>query len=109
MSQMKQLKQLIDELEQKAKATIELGNSQLTILTEIRQLFSNEPETLAKPSPATKVTKEEVRKVLAEKAGQGFKAEVKALLTAYGATSLSTLGEEHYVSVLEEAGGIGND
>lgn len=107
MSQMKHIAQLIKEMEDKAKESIELGHQQLTFLSELKSLFSEGETVEEKPKP--KVTKEDVRQVLADKAGKGFKAEVKALLEAYGASSLSTLAEEHYLAVLEEAGGIGND
>lgn len=52
---------------------------------------------------------EDVRAVLATKAKDGYKNEVRALLNKYGAESLSALATEHYAAVLEEAGGIGND
>ena len=47
--------------------------------------------------------------VLATKAKDGFKNEVRVLLNKYGAESLSALATEHYAVVLEEAGGIGHD
>ena len=37
------------------------------------------------------VTKEDVRLVLAEKSRSGYRAEVKALLTAHGAEKLSDM------------------
>ena len=46
---------------------------------------------------------------LAIKAKDGFKNEVRALLNAYGASSLSALDPKYFATVLEEAGGIGND
>ena len=48
------------------------------------------PEGEDVPPPRT-ATLEEVRTVLAEKARTGFRAEVKALLTAHGAKQLSDI------------------
>ena len=75
---------------------------------EIQDLLSPKETKVEDKQPAPTFTKEDVRKVLATKAKDGFKNEVKALLKAYGAESLSTLDEKHYGAVMEEAGGIGH-
>ena len=43
------------------------------------------------------------------KAKDGYKEDIRTLLNAYGASSLSALDPKHFAAVLEEAGGIGND
>ena len=53
-------------------------------------------------------TMEEVRGLLAEKSRSGFRAEVKALLTAHGVEKLSEITEPAELgTLLEEAGQIG--
>jgi hypothetical protein len=52
---------------------------------------------------------EQVRKLLAEKARTGYRAEVKALLTKHGVKQLSDITDPaEYYEIMVEAGGIGN-
>ncbi|HFH7505966.1 TPA: hypothetical protein ACGMWO_000635 [Streptococcus agalactiae] len=107
MSQHKQLLELITEMEGTAKYYLRL-------VDEFKKLLSTEEETDTiseepKPKPQKELKLEDVRAVLAIKAKDGYKNEVRALLNKYGAESLSALATEHYAAVLEEAGGIGND
>lgn len=106
MSKMKQLNELINEMEGTAKYYLRL-------VDEFRKLLSTEEETTTSEEPKVELQKElkleDVRAVLAIKAKDGFKNEVRALLNKYGAESLSALATEHYAAVLEEAGGIGHD
>ena len=76
--------------------------------------IGNDDETVPEPislksEPQREIQLEDVRAFLAAKAKDGFKNEVRALLNAYGASSLSALDPKHFAAVLEEAGGIGND
>ena len=57
------------------------------------------PEREDAPPPRT-ATLEEVRTVLAEKARTGFRAEVKALLTAHGAKQLSDITDSVELGVM---------
>lgn len=107
MSQHKQLLELITEMEGTAKYYLRL-------VDEFKKLLSTEEETDTiseepKPKPQKELKLEDVRAVLATKAKDGYKNEVRALLNKYGAESLSALATKHYAAVLEEAGGIGND
>ena len=76
---------------------------------------SKKPET-PEPAPAPaaeepvkEVTKEDVRLVLAEKSRSGYRAEVKALLTAHGAEKLSDITDpETLAAILKEAEVIGS-
>ena len=107
MSQHKQLLELITEMEGTAKYYLRL-------VDEFKKLLSTEEETDTiseepKPKPQKELKLEDVRAVLATKAKDGYKNEVRALLNKYGAESLSALAIEPYAAVLEEAGGIGND
>ena len=60
-------------------------------------------------APAKTWTFEEVRGILADKARSGFRAEVKALLTAHGADRLSDIKDPAELSAIaKEAEVIGN-
>lgn len=59
--------------------------------------------------PMKEVTYEEMRAVLAEKSRAGYKAEVKALLTAHGVDHLSKITDPaERTAVIKEAEVIGN-
>lgn len=61
------------------------------------------------PATAKPVTYEEVRAVLADKSRTGFRAEVKALLTAHGVRQLSEITDPAvFAGLMQEAEGIGN-
>ncbi|WP_165620527.1 hypothetical protein [Streptococcus equi] len=109
MSQMKKIASLLAELEQNNRTIIEITQRNQNIRFDIQDLLSPKETKVAEKEPAPTFTKEDVRKILVRKAAGGFKEEVKALLKAYGAESLSTLDAKHYGAVIEEAGGIGND
>ena len=74
------------------------------------------PDPPAEPTPATPtappakpVTYEEVRAVLADKSRTGYRAEVKALLTAHGVRQLSEITDPAiYAELIREAEEIGN-
>ena len=60
-------------------------------------------------APAKVYTYEEVRAILAEKSRTGFRAEVKALLTAHGVKQLSDVKTpEEFAAIVAEAEVIGN-
>ena len=64
------------------------------------------PET---ETPAKVWTLEEVRGILAEKSRTGYRAEVKAILTAHGVRQLSEITDpEELAAVVAEAEVIGN-
>lgn len=59
--------------------------------------------------PAKVYAYEEVRAILAEKSRTGFRAEVKALLTAHGVKQLSEVTDpDVYAALVAEAEAIGN-
>ena len=60
-------------------------------------------------APAKVYTYEEVRAVLAEKSRTGFRAEVKAILTAHGVKQLSNVKDpDEFAAIVAEAEGLGN-
>ena len=67
------------------------------------------PDPPASTPPAKPVTYEEVRAVLADKSRTGYRAEVKALLTAHGVRQLSEITDfAVYAELIREAEEIGN-
>ena len=67
------------------------------------------PEPEKQEEPAKAYTYEEARAILAEKARTGYRAEVKAILTAHGLSQLSDAKEpELLAAIVAEAEVIGN-
>ena len=76
--------------------------------TKAEKQVSEAPAPQQAEAPRT-ATMEEVRGLLAEKSRSGFRAEVKALLTAHGVEKLSEITEPAELgTLLVEAEGIGN-
>lgn len=68
-----------------------------------------EPEQEQTAEPEKVVTYEDVRAILAEKSRTGFRAEVKALLTAHGADKLSAITDPaELAAIAKEAEVIGS-
>lgn len=60
-------------------------------------------------APEKTYTYKEVRAILAEKSRTGFRAEVKAILTAHGIQQLSDVkDQETFAAIVKEAEEIGN-
>ena len=77
------------------------------IVSRLNVLFSTEDKPTiqsAEPKelPKKQLTLEEVRAVCAEKSRAGFTAEVKAIITKYGADKLSAVPPEQYAVLLKE-------
>ena len=77
------------------------------------ETIAPEPEQAVEPEkvkePAKVYTYEEVRAILAEKSRTGFRAEVKALLTAHGVKQLSDVTDpDLFATIVAEAEEIGN-
>ena len=106
MSKMKQLNTLINDMEATAKYYLRLVEEFKLLLSDDEKKQTEDVEE--KSTPPKEITLEEVRAILSTKAKDGHKEEVRALLNAYGASSLKELDPKHYAAVLEEAGGIGN-
>ena len=73
------------------------------------QLESLEAKKQDSPAVETAYTYEQVRAILAEKSRTGFRAEVKAILTAHGVKQLSDVKEpSEFAAIVADAEGIGN-
>ena len=65
--------------------------------------------TVVEEAPAKVYSYEEVRAILAEKSRTGFRAEVKAILTAHGVKQLSDVKDpDEFAAIVAEAEVIGN-
>ena len=61
------------------------------------------------PAEEPAYTYEQVRAILAEKSRTGFRAEVKAILTAHGVKQLSDVKDpSEFAAIVADAEGIGN-
>ena len=56
--------------------------------------------------PVRAVTREEVRAILADKSRTGFRAEVKALLTEFGAEKLSDITDPDTLAAVAKKAGV---
>lgn len=81
------------------------GEAILSIAEKLSEPTAKTPELPEEKQP----TLEEVRAVLAEKARDGFTAEVRTLLLKYGADKLSGVNPGDYKALLSEAEGIGHE
>lgn len=82
--------------------------AEIAALLEGSDAPAKQPEETA-PAPAKVYTYEEVRAILAEKSRTGFRAEVKALLTAHGVKQLSDVkNPDEFAAIVSEAEVIGN-
>lgn len=113
MSKMKDLQMTLDQM-------IQCGEGMIAAANALKEIFSEtaeaKPET---PAPKKKAAKEpeapkkelkltDIRGVLAEKSRAGFTAQVKELLTKYGADKLSAVDPKNYEALLADAEVLGN-
>ena len=92
------------------KEFVELVVKDLEMLTShLKELLVDEEDgkvEKTRAEPSKKLSLEDVRAVLAKLSQHGKTAEVKDLLTKYGATKLSDVDEGKYKDLLKEAEGI---
>lgn len=84
-----------------------LAHDLLAVAEAVRALAMDLQEEPEKEEP--KVTLEQVRGVLAEKSRAGHTAEVREIISRYGADKLSAVAPEHYPAILKDAEGIADD
>lgn len=70
-----------------------------------------EPAKQKAAAPVNNISFEDVRTILAAKAGEGFRSEVKEILSKHNASCLSDLEShpEDFAALLKEAEAIGNE
>lgn len=88
-----------------------LSDSVQAVCKLVMEGLSEEPKVKALPEKKAEptISLEKVRGVLAEKSQAGFAAEVRAIVTKYGASRLSDIDPKNYAAVLKDAEAIGND
>lgn len=111
MGKMNELSQAIDELHRCGDALIGVADS-------LRELFNgDDAEVVTQPTveaatptlpPQRLFTLEQVRAVLTEKSRSGYTAQVRELLSKYGATKLSGVDPSAYTALMVDAEELGN-
>ncbi|KXB71902.1 MAG: hypothetical protein E6970_00050 [Peptostreptococcus sp.] len=79
------------------------------LISHLKELLVDEEDgKVKKPraEPSKKISLEDLRAVLAKLSQHGKTAEVKDLITKYGATKLSDVDEGKYKDLLKDAEGI---
>lgn len=109
MSKMSNLSNVLDEMIQYGQGMIasaeelkRCGDGLIKVATEIKDAFSTE-EPAEKPYSFT-----DVRGALAAKSKEGFKEEVKKLISKYGAEKLSDINPDDYTALMKDVEGLGN-
>ncbi len=99
-----------DKLEKTAKLLDELSSVVRELVTEVEGTTQSieKPVVAPEAKKAKAPTLEDVRTVLAEISRGGKTAEMKALLSKYGATRLSEVKAEDYSSILSDAKELAN-
>lgn len=113
MSKMKDLQMTLDQMIQYGEGMIAAANALKEIFSETTEAKPETPAPMKKTSKEPEAPKKEIkltdiRGVLAEKSRAGFTAQVKELLTKYGAEKLSAVDPKHYEALLADAEVLGN-
>ena len=112
MSKMKDLQMTLDQMIQCGEGMIAAANALKVIFsetTEARPEASDSKKTAKEPeTPKKEIQLTDIRGVLAEKSRAGFTAQVKELLTKYGADKLSAVYPKDYEALLADAEVLGN-
>lgn len=102
MGRTSEIQQIITDLRDTASSLSDIA-------CRLYEFFSaDETQEQTAVSVAKPLTLEEVRAVCAEKSRAGFTAEVKAIITKYGADKLSAVKPEDYAAVLAEVEVLSN-
>lgn len=109
----------------KVKLTVDVMQQMLKVADNLRSLsdsvqavcniilegLSEEPKdkVLSEKKAEPAISLEKVRGVLAGKSQAGYSAEVRAIVSKYGASRLSDIDPKDYAAVLKDAEAIGNE
>lgn len=112
MRKMKDLQMTLDQMIQCGEGMIAAANALKGIFSETTEAKSEAPapkQTAKEPAaPKKEIKLTDIRGVLAEKSRAGFTAQVKELLTKYGADKLSAVAPKDYEALLADAEVLGN-
>lgn len=110
MSRMKLLLQVTDDVQALADSLRELVEAMQSGEPEQTETPENNQVPMAKPEPQMEELKqptlEEVRGLLARKSQEGKSTEVRALIEKFGASRLSEVQPESYLTLMAEAEGL---
>lgn len=96
MSQMNEMQMTIQSLRECAAVIVDTADY-------LAQAFSGEAEFKQETKPEKQLKLEDVRAVLADKSRSGKTAEVKALITTFGADKLSDIEPSNYAELMKKA------
>lgn len=112
MSKMKDLQMTLDQMIQCGEGMITAAKALKEIFsetTEVKMAAPDQKQTAKEPAtPKQEIKLTDIRGVLAEKSRAGFTAQVKELLTKYGADKLSAVDPKDYEALLADAEVLGN-
>ena len=86
-----------------------LSDSVQAVCKLVTEGLSEESKALSEKKTEPTISLEKVRGVLASKSQAGYTAEVRAIVTKYGASRLSDIEPKDFAAVLKDAEEIGNE
>ena len=98
----------MSEMEATIRELRDIASSINDIANWLTGAFSGTVEAVPAPEPEKTYSLEEVRAILAEKARDGFTAQIRDLLQKYGATKLSEVDPTRYGGLVADAEVLGN-
>ena len=102
----------LEEMNAELQVMTTAVQSMLAVVEEVKKAVQVEAPTPAseeKPAPKeTSITLEQVRKVLAGKSMEGYREEVKDLITSLGVNRLSDVPADKYKALLDKAEALGH-
>lgn len=109
---MNKVKLIVDVAQQVLKVVEDLrslSDSVQVVCNTVLEGLSEEPKALPEKKAEPAISLEKVRGVLAGKSQAGYSAEVRAIVSKYGASKLSDIDHKDYAAVLKDAEVIGNE
>lgn len=100
------MQQLGDDLARLAASIAEIAKELKSVSHEDHGNCEPEPQVEAPDPQKPKLTLEEVRGILADKASNGHREAVQALIHKHGAKKLSDIDPAAYQSLIEEASAL---
>lgn len=109
MDKMKLIVDAAQRLLKVAEDLRSLSDSVQAVCELVTEGLSEKPKALPEKKTEPVISLEKVRGVLASKSQAGYTAEVRAIVSKYGASRLSDMNPKDYAAVLKDAEEIGNE
>lgn len=109
MDKMKLIVDAAQRLMKVAEDLRSLSDSVQAVCELVTEGLSEEPKAFPEKKKEPVISLEKVRGVLASKSQAGYTAEVRAIVSKYGASRLSDMDPKDYAAVLKDAEEIGNE